>query len=102
MALILPPDARVLNASGVAINGGQVRVYNANTTTLSTLYSDAALTVPLSNPVVCNSAGYPSINGTTYTLIFAASANYDVAFLDTVAAGSTLLRSWEDVPSLGS
>lgn len=102
MALLLPPDARVLDASGVAVNGGQVRVYNANTTTLSSLFSDAGLTVALSNPVVCNSTGYPSSNGTTPTLIFAASANYDIAFLNTVASGSAVLRSWEDVPSLGS
>lgn len=102
MALLLDPATRVLDTTGAAINGGQVRVYNANTTTLADIFSDAGLSVALSNPVVCNSTGYPSSNGTTPTLIFAAAANYDVAFLDTVANGSTVLRSWEDVPSVGS
>jgi hypothetical protein len=99
MALILQPGTRVLDANGAAVSGGLVRVRDANTTTLSSLFSDAALTVPLTNPVVCNSQGYPSSDGSTPTLIFAQSANYDVAFL---TAASVPLRSWEDVPGLGS
>jgi hypothetical protein len=99
MAIILPPGTRVATAAGVPISGAKVRVYNANTTTLATIYSDVGLSVPLTNPVVCNSAGYPSSNGTTPTLIFAAANNYDVAFLD---ASDNVLAPFDDSPAVGA
>lgn len=98
MGILLAPGTRVLDSTGAAISGGKVRVYNANTTTLSSLYSDTGLSVAIPNPVVCSSTGYPTSNGTTPTLVFAADANYDIAFLD---AASSVLRSWDDMPSLG-
>jgi hypothetical protein len=52
MAVIVRTRVPVEDAAGVPVNGGKFRVYLANTTTLASLYSDAALTVPLSNPVV--------------------------------------------------
>jgi hypothetical protein len=99
MALLLPPGARVTTAAGVVISGGKVRVYNANTTTLSTLFSDATLSTPLTNPVNTNSAGYPVTAGNAVTLVFLADGNYDVAFLD---ASSVFVVGWEDVPALGA
>ncbi len=58
MALLPAARLRVTTAAGVPINGGKLRLYNANTTTLSTVYSDAALSVPLTNPVVAASDGF--------------------------------------------
>lgn len=99
MALLpLAAGYQVCDASGVPVSGAQVRVYEVNTTTLATLYSDAAMTVALSNPVVCNSAGYPSSNGTDETLIFLADGDYDVAYLD---ADDAELVSFPDVPTVG-
>jgi hypothetical protein len=99
MALLLSPGVRIANAAGVPISGGKIRVYNANTTTLSSLYSDTGLTVPLANPVVCNSAGYPSSDGSNTVGIFCASANYDIAFM---TAASVVLVTIDDVASYGS
>jgi hypothetical protein len=99
MALLLSPGVRIANAAGVPISGGKIRVYNANTTTLSNLYSDTGLTVPLANPVVCNSAGYPSSDGSNTVGIFCASANYDIAFM---TAASVVLVTIDDVASYGS
>jgi hypothetical protein len=101
MAIILSPGTRVCDASGNPVSGGKVRVYNADTTTLSSLYSDEGLTVALSNPVICNSAGYPSTNSGagSPTLIFAAESTYDVALLD---ASNNVLASFDDTPSVGS
>lgn len=98
MALLLSPGTRLGNAAGTVLNAAKVRVYNVNTTTLSTIYSDSAMTVPLSNPVTTNSAGYPSTDGSTATLIFAATGNYDVAFLD---SSNNVLVAYDDVPTVG-
>lgn len=58
MALLIGGRFHVETAAGVAVSGGKMRIYNAGTTTLSSVYSDAALTVPLTNPVVAASDGW--------------------------------------------
>lgn len=83
---------RVTDANNNPLNGGKVRVYNANTTTLATVYSDAALTVPLTNPVVADSGGWAP-------MIFLASGNYDVA---TLTSAGVVVKTQDDLPSLGS
>lgn len=101
MAILLAPGFRTETTAGVIISGGRVRVYGANTTNLATLFSDAGLTVPLTNPVTANSAGYPTSNGTTPTLIYLADGNYDVAVLG-ASGDNTEYLSLPDVPSYGS
>jgi hypothetical protein len=91
MAIILPPDSRVLDADGDPVSGGKFRVYTANTTTLADLFSDAALATPRANPVVANAAG-------ELPFFFIASGAYDIAVLD---ASDVELASAEDVPAWG-
>jgi hypothetical protein len=86
----------IYDASGNPLSGGKLRVYTANTTTLVSLYSDEALSVPLSNPVVANSEGRPA-SGSNECVVYAASGTYDVAEL---TAADAVLRNWDDfVPS---
>lgn len=101
MALLFPLGLRISNATGAPISGGKVRVRLANVATLADLFSDAALTVPLSNPVVCDSAGYPSTNGGagSPTAVYSADGNFDIAFL---SASDSVLVTFEDIPSLGA
>jgi hypothetical protein len=90
-------DGRILvtDASNVPVSGGKVRVYDAGTTNLSSVFSDAALSVPLTNPVVANSAGITP-------QIFAADGLLaDVQYL-TSADASIANRGYEDVSFLGS
>ena len=82
MALLISPGLRVCDADGVPINGAKVRVRVVNTLTAASLYSDAALSSSISNPVTTNAAGYPSSNGTTACGIFVQSGTYDVAFVE--------------------
>lgn len=98
MALLIGPGTRLIDASGNLISGGKVRVYNRNTTTLSSIYSDAAMGSALTNPCVANASGYPSSDGSAACQIFAASGQYDIAFLD---ASNNVLASFEDVPTYG-
>lgn len=58
MALILAdPLFDIVNANGAPISGARAYFYVTGTTTLTNVYADNALTTPLSNPVVANSAG---------------------------------------------
>lgn len=91
MAVLGPPSARVETTAGVAVNGGKLRVYNVNTTTLSSLYSDEALSTPLTNPVVADSNGF-------LPMIFVAEGTYDIAYL---TAANVLIagQSYNDWPT---
>ena len=58
---ILPRQTPV-NSSGRPYASSTLTVYRAGSTTLATIYSNSALTVPLSNPLTANSAGqFPPI-----------------------------------------
>lgn len=75
------------------LSGAKLTVYTANTTTLAAVFSDASLATPLTNPVVADSAG-------VLPEIFCASGGLFDLLLKTSAG--VLVRSYEDVPSLGS
>src|SRR5438128_4060864 len=55
----LSPDARqqMFNALGVILSGGKLLTQEAGTTTNLAPYSDSALTVPNSNPVIADASG---------------------------------------------
>ena len=97
MATLFPPGLRLFDADGVPLSAAKVRVYTANTTTLASLYSDAALSSAISNPVETDAAGYPA-NGGNECAIYCAAGAYDVAFLD---EDDTVLASWDDVSPEG-
>jgi len=45
---------------GVPLNGGKVYSFEAGTSTPLPLYTDSALTIPFSNPLILGSNGRPS------------------------------------------
>lgn len=70
MATLLDGRMIVTTAAGVRISGGKLRIYNTGTTTLSSVYSDSGLSVPLTNPVVADSAGVlPEVYGAEGTIV---------------------------------
>jgi hypothetical protein len=99
LPLLLSPGTRVSDADGNPLSGAKVRVYTANTTSLASLFSDDALTVPLLNPVETNADGYPSSDGSNECLIWIASGEYDLAFLN---SSDVILASWDDVQPVGN
>lgn len=65
MAVIFSPRIRALDSNADPISGATLRINLSGTSTLASVYSDAALTVPLTNPVVADSAGWlPQIYAT--------------------------------------
>lgn len=65
---------RIDDADNKPISGGKLRIYDADTTNLSSVYSNPGLTVGLTNPVVADSAG-------RLPPIFIAAGTYDLALL---------------------
>lgn len=55
--LVVPGWTPAVNVNGVPIPNAQMFFYLNRTTTLATVYADEALTVPLPNPILANSAG---------------------------------------------
>lgn len=51
------PGAQALDGNGNSYSGARLNFYAAGTTTPIVVYSDSALTVPISQPVVADSAG---------------------------------------------
>lgn len=90
MALLIGGRFHVQTAAGVSVSGGFLRLYNNTTTTLATLYSDAALTVPLTNPVQALSDGW------TPQIFAAEGTAVDGDFLTAggaVIAGQSIVKS---------
>lgn len=94
MAVLGPPSARVETTAGVPVNGGKLRIYNVNTTTLSSVFSDEAMSTPLTNPVVADSNGFLPV-------IFAAEGTYDIAYL-TAANVVITGQTYNDWPTYSS
>jgi len=83
MAILTEGRLLITDASNVPINGGKARIYDTGTTNLSSVYSDAALVTPLTNPVVANSSGFtPVIFGAEGTVV-------DVTYLTSADATVT-------------
>lgn len=94
-ALFQIPRGTLLDAGGIIIPGGTVSFYNAGTTTPQTVYSNSALSTPLSQPIAADSAGrLPAIymtSGSFKVVVSDASANviYTQDNCDTGLAAST-------------
>ena len=98
MALIWPFGGKLTDSSGNALSGAKFRVYTANTTTLASLYSDAALTQAITNPVISQSDGMLA-NGGNECAVYVAAGTYDVAILSSADA---VLDSVDDYIPWGS
>src|SRR5262245_51970224 len=55
-----------LDDDGIPVSGGKLYSYEAGTSTPLPLYTDSALTVAYSNPIILNAAG--SVSGPIYCL----------------------------------
>ena len=83
------PYQTVIDATGVPLPGALLYFYESGTNTPLNTYSDQALTVPNTNPVVANAAGeFPNI--------FLLIENYKVVLTD-----SSLDQIWTADPVLG-
>lgn len=85
MATAIPfGDVPQVYNNGSALSGGKIYFYVPGTSTLRTPYSDTALTVPTTNPVLLNSAGWPATN----------------IYLDSSLAYDYIIKSADDASTL--
>lgn len=93
MAFLADGRMRALDNSGNPLSGAKLYVYQVNTTTPLSIYTDAALSTPSSNPVTADSYGW-------FPQVFAAEATQcDVVLKD--SSGNTI-KSYEDVTFVGA
>ena len=94
MAQLMDSRFLLTDASNTPQNGAKLRIYDAGTTNLTSVFSDAALSVPLTNPVVASSSGIlPQVFAAEGTVV-------DLQWL-TSADVSIPGRSYEDVTFVG-
>lgn len=97
MALIYDSRFRVFDSNGDPLAGATLTIYDAGTTNLASIYRDAALTTPMTNPTssadVSDAAGW-------FPQVFTAEGVFlDITLKD--SDGATV-KTYVDVPSLGS
>jgi hypothetical protein len=82
------PYQTVLDANGNPVSGAKITTYVAGTVTPATTYTDVALTVANTNPIIADSAGryvaYLS-PGSSYKFVITTSAGVAVATQDNIA-----------------
>lgn len=67
------------DSNGDPVSGAKIYVYDAGTTTPQSLYSDTALSVSVSNPIITNSAGRTTTDGgTTVGMVYKAAGSYKI------------------------
>ncbi len=88
MATLLPPGKQSYSDSaGLPLAGGKLYTYESGTTTPKATYSDAAGTVPNTNPVVLDARGEAVVFCFgSYTLVLKTAADVTVWTVDGVAA----------------
>lgn len=60
--IIVPPYFPVRDGNGYPVSGAELYVYQNQTTTLASIYSDLALTLPAPNPIQANVSGvFPAV-----------------------------------------
>lgn len=83
MAAAVSPIPRLIftDTNGLPLSGGKVYTYAAGTLTPKTFYSDESKSVSVSNPIILNTAGRPtvsSIDTTEVNLYYSGSAKFVV------------------------
>lgn len=75
---------------GTPLSGGNVYTYAAGTTTPQTTWSDEALTVAISNPIILNAAGRPTASSidTTEVNVYLSAVSYKFVVKDSM--GTTI------------
>lgn len=84
-AAVMPvPIQQFLDVNGDPVAGGKLYGYQSGSSTPQNMYTDSALAVAFTNPIILNAAGQPSLNGTGVGLpvYLLATPAYDFTLTD--------------------
>lgn len=91
--------AGMKNADGTPLSNGLVYVYAAGTTKAKTIYTDDAMTIAASQPVVLDAAGTALLYGIGwYKFVITNSARGIIETIDGVSLGADKAEQYEEVP----
>lgn len=84
----------VFDNSGIVVPGAKINTYAAGTSTPLATYTDAGLTVPNTNPVICDSAGRATVflQNQPYKFVVTDASNVTLYTQDNVTGGANGLR----------
>lgn len=84
----------VFDNSGIMVPGAKINTYAAGTSTPLATYTDAGLTVPNTNPVICDSAGRATVflQNQPYKFVVTDASNVTLYTQDHVTGGANGLR----------
>lgn len=103
--LIYSPIIQFFDNSGLPLNGGQVFIYQAGTTTKTNTYPTAADAVALTNanpnPIELDSAGRPSNNGSPIQMYIGRAFKMVLAPADDTDPPASPIRTEDNVTTLG-
>lgn len=82
--LVFPPGFRITNSAGRPISGGELRFFDAGTSTPKVVYSDASLSTSLGSVVYTGSSGFPvaSEGSSTTVAVYTGTDSYKLRILD--------------------
>src|SRR5688572_1815902 len=81
-SLLYPAGYTFFDDNGAPLNAGKLYSYRSGTSTAQDLHSDSTLSTALSNPIILNSAGRATTNGSTLCAIYAdPSTGFDFRLL---------------------
>ncbi len=76
---VFEPGFRITDANGKPESGATITFYLEGTSTLMEVFSDDALSVSLGSTVTCDSAGYPTSNGSTRCMVYTGLQDFKVS-----------------------
>lgn len=93
---VIPPTARVVDASIAAVSGGKLKFYAAGTVTPLNVYSDSTLSTSLGSTVYTDSAGHPvaSSGSSTKVIVYTGSALVKIVVTD---SNDVTLEAYDNV-----
>lgn len=102
-SLMPVPVLQFFDGNGDPLAGGLLYAFLAGTTTPATVYQDASLTTPHSNPVVLDAAGRASVylDALSYKFVLTADDGAPVWTMDQVTATHASAESLGEIKSLG-
>jgi hypothetical protein len=86
---------QVCDANGDPVSGAKLYIYDAGTTTPRGIFSDTGLSVAVSNPAICNSAGRVTTDGgTTVGLVYTGVGSYKIV---AKTSADVTLWTWDSI-----
>lgn len=94
---VFDPGWRATDSTGAIVSGAKLKFFDAGTTTPKLVYSNSGLSSSLGSTVTCNSAGYPTSDGTNPCTVFTGTAAYKLVIYQSDGTTQVPGASWDNL-----